>query len=66
MKPFIMAFGVRVLIQGHDLYEVFVDLLDVSIELRMHSDTFLFSPPLSGSGIHGTTHITVHGVYLSP
>ncbi|KIK24208.1 hypothetical protein PISMIDRAFT_98931, partial [Pisolithus microcarpus 441] len=42
MKLFIMAFGVRVLIQGHDLYKVFVDLLDVSIELRMHSDTFLF------------------------
>lgn len=41
-KSFIIAFGVRVLIQGHDLYEVFNDLLDVSVELRMHSDTLLF------------------------
>ncbi|KIK14691.1 hypothetical protein PISMIDRAFT_17104 [Pisolithus microcarpus 441] len=57
MKLFIMAFGVRVLIQGHDLYEVFVDLLDVSIEL---------SPLLSGSGIHGTTRIAIRGVCLSP
>ncbi|KAI5985346.1 hypothetical protein EDD15DRAFT_2200655 [Pisolithus albus] len=33
-KSFIIAFGVRVLIQGHDLYEVFNDLLDVSVELQ--------------------------------
>ncbi|KAI5993934.1 hypothetical protein EDD15DRAFT_2196375 [Pisolithus albus] len=41
-KSFIIAFGVHVLVQGHDLYEVFNDLLDVSVELRMHSDTLLF------------------------
>ncbi|KAI6154431.1 hypothetical protein EDD17DRAFT_1512851 [Pisolithus thermaeus] len=39
---FIIAFGVHILIQGHDLYEVFNDLLDVSIELCMHSDALLF------------------------
>ncbi|KAI5998465.1 hypothetical protein EDC04DRAFT_2612370 [Pisolithus marmoratus] len=32
-KSFIVAFGVRVVIQGHDLGEVFKDLLDVSVEL---------------------------------
>ncbi|KAI5986463.1 hypothetical protein EDD15DRAFT_2194597 [Pisolithus albus] len=42
LKSFIIAYSVRVLIQGHDLYEVFTDLLDASLELRMHSDTFLF------------------------
>ncbi|KAI6138241.1 hypothetical protein EDD17DRAFT_1674658 [Pisolithus thermaeus] len=42
LKSFIIAFSVRVLIQGHVLCEVITDLLDVSLELRMHSDTFFF------------------------
>ncbi|KAI5999691.1 hypothetical protein EDD15DRAFT_2193722 [Pisolithus albus] len=42
LKSFIVAFGVRVLIQGHALCEVITDLLNVSLELRMHSDTFFF------------------------
>ncbi|KAI5981796.1 hypothetical protein EDC04DRAFT_2617150 [Pisolithus marmoratus] len=35
IKLFIVAFG-------HDLGEVFKDLLDVSIELPMHTDTYIF------------------------
>ncbi|KAI6043257.1 hypothetical protein EDC04DRAFT_2600303 [Pisolithus marmoratus] len=42
IKSFIIAFGVRVIIQGHDLGEVFKDLLDVSIELPMHTDAYIF------------------------
>ncbi|KAI5990186.1 hypothetical protein EDD15DRAFT_2198186 [Pisolithus albus] len=42
LKSFIVAFGVRVLIQGHAFEEVITDLLNVSLELRMHSDTFVF------------------------
>ncbi|KAI5996631.1 hypothetical protein EDC04DRAFT_2909909 [Pisolithus marmoratus] len=38
IKSFIVAFGVQVVIQGHDLGEVFKDLLDVSVELPMHTD----------------------------
>ncbi|KAI6160804.1 hypothetical protein EDD17DRAFT_1509901 [Pisolithus thermaeus] len=42
IKSFIVAFGVRVVIQGHNLGEVFTDLLNVSVELPMHTDTYLF------------------------
>ncbi|KAI5981042.1 hypothetical protein EDD15DRAFT_2204726 [Pisolithus albus] len=42
LKSFIVAFGIRVLIQGHAFEEVITDLLNVSLELRMHSDTFVF------------------------
>ncbi|KAI5983651.1 hypothetical protein EDD15DRAFT_2201935 [Pisolithus albus] len=42
IKSFIIAFGVRVVIQGHDLGEVFKDLLDVSVELSMHTDAYIF------------------------
>ncbi|KAI6018422.1 hypothetical protein EDC04DRAFT_2607751 [Pisolithus marmoratus] len=42
VKSFIVAFGVRVVIQGHNLGEVFKDLLDASIELPMHTDAYIF------------------------
>ncbi|KAI5996413.1 hypothetical protein EDD15DRAFT_2365259 [Pisolithus albus] len=42
LKSFIIAFGVCVLIQGHVLCEVITDLLDVSLELRMHN--YIWSP----------------------
>ncbi|KAI5987829.1 hypothetical protein EDD15DRAFT_2371884 [Pisolithus albus] len=42
IKSFIIAFGVRVVIQGHDFGEVFKDLLDVSVELPMHTDAYIF------------------------
>ncbi|KAI5994642.1 hypothetical protein EDC04DRAFT_2613142 [Pisolithus marmoratus] len=42
VKSFIVAFGVRVVIQGHDLGEVFKDLLDASVELPMHTDAYIF------------------------
>ncbi|KAI6026764.1 hypothetical protein PISMIDRAFT_111772, partial [Pisolithus microcarpus 441] len=42
IKSFIVAFGDRVIIQGHDLGEVFTDLLNVSVELPMHTDAYLF------------------------
>ncbi|KAI6016962.1 hypothetical protein BKA83DRAFT_4128642 [Pisolithus microcarpus] len=42
IKSFIVAFGVWVVIQGHDLGEVFTDLLNVSVELPMHTDAYLF------------------------
>ncbi|KAI6008490.1 hypothetical protein EDC04DRAFT_2610986 [Pisolithus marmoratus] len=42
IKSFIVAFGVQVVIQGHNLGEVFKDLLDVSVELPMHTDMYIF------------------------
>ncbi|KAI5983988.1 hypothetical protein EDC04DRAFT_2615955 [Pisolithus marmoratus] len=42
IKSFIVAFSIWVVIQGHNLGEVFKDLLDVSIELPMHTDAYLF------------------------
>ncbi|KAI6001895.1 hypothetical protein EDD15DRAFT_2192624 [Pisolithus albus] len=42
LKTFIAAFGVCVVVERHELSEVFVDLLNLSLELRMHSDTYLF------------------------
>ncbi|KAI6096154.1 hypothetical protein F5141DRAFT_1067872 [Pisolithus sp. B1] len=42
IKSFIVAFGVWVVIQGHDLGEVFTDLLNVSVKLPMHTDAYLF------------------------
>ncbi|KAI6098459.1 hypothetical protein F5141DRAFT_1066824 [Pisolithus sp. B1] len=42
IKSFIVAFSVQVMIQGNDLGEVFTDLLNVSVELPMHTDPYLF------------------------
>ncbi|KAI6024284.1 hypothetical protein EDC04DRAFT_2606547 [Pisolithus marmoratus] len=61
VKSFIVAFGVWVVIQGHNLGKVFTDLLNVSIELPMHTDMYLFQveeqmvsgmPNPSSSAIH--------------
>ncbi|KIK10819.1 hypothetical protein PISMIDRAFT_20068 [Pisolithus microcarpus 441] len=61
IKSFIVAFGSWVVIQGHDLGEVFTDLLNVSVELPMHTDAYLFQfeeqmasdmPNLSSSAVH--------------
>ncbi|KAI6023809.1 hypothetical protein BKA83DRAFT_18677 [Pisolithus microcarpus] len=61
IKSFIVAFGGRVVIQGHDLGEVFTDLLNVSVKLPMHTDAYLFQveeqmasgmPNPSSSAIH--------------
>ncbi|KAI6097396.1 hypothetical protein EV401DRAFT_1895520 [Pisolithus croceorrhizus] len=42
IKSFIVAFSVWVVIQGHNLGEVFTDLLNVSVKLPMHTDAYLF------------------------
>ncbi|KAI6154164.1 hypothetical protein BKA82DRAFT_4350584 [Pisolithus tinctorius] len=49
VKIFIVSYGVKVLIEGHALENVIHDLLDVSLELRMHTDVMLFH--LSGLGL---------------
>ncbi|KIK10852.1 hypothetical protein PISMIDRAFT_20025 [Pisolithus microcarpus 441] len=71
IKSFIVAFGSRVVIQGHDLGEVFTDLLNVSVELPMHTDAYLFQfeeqmasdvPNPSSSAVHikGTRYSWYH------
>ncbi|KIM50255.1 hypothetical protein SCLCIDRAFT_145968 [Scleroderma citrinum Foug A] len=42
VKLFIVAYGIQVLIEGHVLADILQDLLDVSLDLRMHSDVVLF------------------------
>ncbi|KIK13991.1 hypothetical protein PISMIDRAFT_17615 [Pisolithus microcarpus 441] len=42
LKTFITAFGVCIVVKRHELSEVFLDLLNLSLELRMHSDMYLF------------------------
>ncbi|KAI6031037.1 hypothetical protein EDC04DRAFT_2922759 [Pisolithus marmoratus] len=37
-KMFVVTYSIQVLIQGHDLFAVFQDLLNVSTDLRMHTD----------------------------
>ncbi|KAI6152638.1 hypothetical protein BKA82DRAFT_4352026 [Pisolithus tinctorius] len=49
VKIFIVSYGVKVLIEGHALENVIHDLLDISLELRMHTDVMLFH--LSGLGL---------------
>ncbi|KAI5983000.1 hypothetical protein F5J12DRAFT_152655 [Pisolithus orientalis] len=49
VKTFIVSYGVKVLIEGHALENIIHDLLDVSLELRMHTDVMLFH--LSGLGL---------------
>ncbi|KAI5981786.1 hypothetical protein EDD15DRAFT_2203661 [Pisolithus albus] len=68
LKSFIIAFGVRVLIQGHALCEVITDLLDVSLELRMHSDTFFFQSKVqttSGLPLPSSNPLSVIGIRYS-
>ena len=42
VKLFIVAYGIQVLIEGHVLADILQDLLNVSLDLRMHSDVVLF------------------------
>ncbi|KAI6163622.1 hypothetical protein EDD17DRAFT_1565772 [Pisolithus thermaeus] len=68
LKSFIIAFSVRVLIQGHVLCEVITDLLDVSLELRMHSDTFFFQLKVqttSGLPLPSSNPLSVIGIRYS-
>ncbi|KAI6140744.1 hypothetical protein BKA82DRAFT_32498 [Pisolithus tinctorius] len=70
VKIFIVSYGVKVLIEGHALENVIHDLLDVSLELWMHTDVMLFH--LSGLGLPRVLmvpqpsapmgHISIHGV----
>ncbi|KAI6038216.1 hypothetical protein EDC04DRAFT_2604207 [Pisolithus marmoratus] len=41
-KMFAMAYSIQVLIQGHALLNIFCDLLNISLELRMHTDVLIF------------------------
>ncbi|KAI6127327.1 hypothetical protein F5141DRAFT_1060888 [Pisolithus sp. B1] len=68
LNSFIIAFSVRVLIQGHALCEVITDLLDVSLELRMHSDTFFFQSKVqttSGLPLPSSNPLSVIGIRYS-
>ncbi|KAI6112673.1 hypothetical protein F5141DRAFT_1063065 [Pisolithus sp. B1] len=68
LKSFIIAFSVRVLIQGHVLCEVITDLLDVSLELCMHSDTFFFQSKVqttSGLPLPSSNPLSVIGIRYS-
>ncbi|KIO02154.1 hypothetical protein M404DRAFT_148336, partial [Pisolithus tinctorius Marx 270] len=49
IKIFIVLYSVKVLIEGHALENIIHDLLDVSLELQMHTDVMLFH--LSGLGL---------------
>ncbi|KAI6045216.1 hypothetical protein EDC04DRAFT_2598818 [Pisolithus marmoratus] len=41
-KMFVVTYLIQVLIQGHDLFAVFQDLLNVSTDLRMHTNMLIF------------------------
>ncbi|KAI5980859.1 hypothetical protein EDD15DRAFT_2204872 [Pisolithus albus] len=62
VKAFIVTYSIQVLIQGHDLVAIFQDILNTSIDLRMHTDVILFYI----EDIHGTTVIAVLGASLCP
>ncbi|KAI6152610.1 hypothetical protein BKA82DRAFT_36011 [Pisolithus tinctorius] len=57
IKIFIVLYGVKVLIEGHALENVIHDLLNVSLELWMHTDVLMVPQPLVPMG-----HISIHGV----
>ncbi|KAI6038137.1 hypothetical protein EDC04DRAFT_2604235 [Pisolithus marmoratus] len=62
-KMFVVTYSIQVLIQGHDLFAVFQDLLNVSTDLRMHTDVLIFYIRV-GTDIRGTTVIGAHGARL--
>ncbi|KAI6115884.1 hypothetical protein F5141DRAFT_1062080 [Pisolithus sp. B1] len=41
-KLFAMAYSIQVLIHGHSFLDIFHDLLNVSLDLRMHTDVLVF------------------------
>ncbi|KAI6037358.1 hypothetical protein BKA83DRAFT_16446 [Pisolithus microcarpus] len=41
-KVFVVTYSIQVLIQGHDLLAIFQDLLNISMDLRMHADVIVF------------------------
>ncbi|KAI6022998.1 hypothetical protein PISMIDRAFT_115433, partial [Pisolithus microcarpus 441] len=41
-KLFAMAYSIQVLIHGHSFLDVFHDLLNISLDLRMHTDMLVF------------------------
>ncbi|KAI6156823.1 hypothetical protein BKA82DRAFT_4009347 [Pisolithus tinctorius] len=57
IKIFIMSYGIKVLIEGHALENIIHDLLDVSLELWMHTDVLMVPQPSAPMG-----HISIHGV----
>ncbi|KAI6026007.1 hypothetical protein EDC04DRAFT_2606196 [Pisolithus marmoratus] len=69
-KTFVMTYSIQVLIQGHDLFTVFQDLLNVYWLRGPHlvRDPVHLMPlnPLQsvGTDIHGTTVIGTHGARL--
>ncbi|KAI6027727.1 hypothetical protein BKA83DRAFT_4490280 [Pisolithus microcarpus] len=40
-KMFMVAYSIQVLVQGHTFHEILLDLLNVSLDLRMHTDVLL-------------------------
>ncbi|KAI5989706.1 hypothetical protein EDD15DRAFT_2370426 [Pisolithus albus] len=64
-KMFTVAYSIQVLIQGHTFHEILLDLLNVSLDLRMHTD-LLSLRQLLVTDILGTTAIDAHGAILCP
>ncbi|KIK12042.1 hypothetical protein PISMIDRAFT_19036 [Pisolithus microcarpus 441] len=64
-KMFTVAYSIQVLVQGHTFHEILLDLLNVSLDLRMHTDLLSLRQSLV-TDILGTTAIDAHGAFLCP
>ncbi|KAI6011545.1 hypothetical protein BKA83DRAFT_107141, partial [Pisolithus microcarpus] len=66
-KMFTVAYSIQVLIQGHTFHEILLNLLNVSLDLRMHTDVLFIHisglcPPKAPFGLRACPHV----VALSP
>ncbi|KAI5981054.1 hypothetical protein EDC04DRAFT_2617696, partial [Pisolithus marmoratus] len=62
-KMFVVTYSIQVLIQGHDLFAIFQDLLNVSTDLRMHTDIFVVpqsSAPMGQGFAYGMLNVRRH------
>ncbi|KAI6004868.1 hypothetical protein EDD15DRAFT_2191626 [Pisolithus albus] len=66
VKAFIVTYSIQVLIQGHDLLAIFQDILNTSIDLRMHTDVILFyiEGLLAPKAPFGSRPCTLNGAVL--
>ncbi|KAI6040750.1 hypothetical protein EDC04DRAFT_2602199 [Pisolithus marmoratus] len=60
-KMFAVAYSTQVLIQGHNFFTIFQDLLNISTDLQMHTDVLLFYmrgllPPRAPFGLRSNSH----------
>ncbi|KAI6033527.1 hypothetical protein BKA83DRAFT_108385 [Pisolithus microcarpus] len=66
-KMFTVAYSIQVLIQGHTFHEILLNLLNVSLDLHMHTDVLFIHisglcPPKAPFGLRAHPHV----VALSP